>query len=128
MSTFFLSTRAAASAPAFPRFARSAPAKPGVPRATTERSTSSDIGMFLLWTRRIPSRPFTSGRSTTTRRAKRPGRGRAWARAADGVDLVDEDDARRVLLPLLEEIPYSRRPDAHEHLDEVGAGDREERH
>ncbi len=48
--------------------------------------------------------------------------------AADCVDLVHEDDAGRVLLGLLEEVPDARRADADEHLDEVGAGDREERH
>ena len=48
------------------------------------------------------------------------------AMAADGVDLVDEDDARRVRLPLLEEIAHAARADAHEHLDEIGAGHREE--
>ena len=53
----------------------------------------------------------------------------AEARAAvppDGVDLVDEDDAGRVLLALLEEVAHARGADADEHLDEVGAGDREE--
>ena len=48
--------------------------------------------------------------------------------AADGVDLVHEDDARRVLLGLLEQVADAARADADEHLDEVGAGDREERH
>src|SRR5919107_61111 len=44
-----------------------------------------------------------------------------------GIDLVDEDDARRVRLPLLEQIADAARADAHEHLDEVGARHREER-
>jgi hypothetical protein len=48
--------------------------------------------------------------------------------AADGVDLVDEDDAGGVLLALLEEVPDAARAHAHEHLDEVGAGDGEEGH
>ncbi len=48
--------------------------------------------------------------------------------AADGVDLVDEDDAGRVLLRLIEHVAHARRADADEHLDEVGARDREERH
>ena len=46
----------------------------------------------------------------------------------DGVDLVDEDDRGRRRLRLLEEVAHARRADAHEHLDEVGAADREERH
>ena len=48
--------------------------------------------------------------------------------AADRVDLVDEDDARRVLLGLLEHVAHAAGADADEHLDEVGTGDREERH
>ena len=48
--------------------------------------------------------------------------------AADGVDLVDEDDAGRALLGLLEHVAHTRRADADEHLDEVGAADGEERH
>ena len=47
---------------------------------------------------------------------------------ADGVDLVHEDDARRRLLRLLEQVAHARCADADEHLDEVGTGDREERH
>ena len=50
------------------------------------------------------------------------------ALASDGVDFVDEHDAGRVLLRLLEHVAHARRADADEHLDEVGAGDREERH
>ena len=50
------------------------------------------------------------------------------ALAADGVDLVDEDDARRRFLRLIEEIADARGSDADEHLDEIGAGDRQERH
>ena len=48
--------------------------------------------------------------------------------AADGVDLVHEDDAGGVLLGLLEEVADAGGADADEHLDEVRAGDREERH
>src|SRR3954466_9874365 len=55
----------------------SAPEKPAVPRARTWMFTSSDSGIFLVWTARIPSRPFTSGRLTTMRRSKRPGRSSA---------------------------------------------------
>ena len=50
------------------------------------------------------------------------------AMAADRVDFVDEDDARRVLLGLLEHVAHAAGADADEHLDEVGTGDREERH
>ena len=50
------------------------------------------------------------------------------AMAADRVDLVDEDDAGRALLALLEHVADAGRADAHEHLHEVRAGDGEERH
>src|SRR4051794_30282333 len=46
--------------------------------------------------------------------------------AADGVDLVHEDDAGRVLLRLLEEVADAGGADPDEHLDEVGSRDREE--
>jgi len=44
------------------------------------------------------------------------------------VDLVDEDDARGVLLGLPEEVAHARRAHAHEHLHELGPRDGEERH
>ena len=50
------------------------------------------------------------------------------AMAADRVDFVDEDDAGRVLLRLFEHVAHAARADADEHFDEVGAGNREERH
>ncbi len=50
------------------------------------------------------------------------------AMAADGVDLVDEDDAGGVLLALFEHVADPARADAHEHLDEIGPRDGEERH
>jgi hypothetical protein len=43
------------------------------------------------------------------------------ALAADRVDLVDEHDAGRVLLRLLEHVAHARGAHADEHLDEVGA-------
>ncbi|OLC07636.1 MAG: hypothetical protein AUH41_10030 [Gemmatimonadetes bacterium 13_1_40CM_66_11] len=46
---------------------------------------------------------------------------------ADGIDLVDEDDARGMRLALLEQVAHARGTDADEHLDEVGARHREER-
>ena len=48
--------------------------------------------------------------------------------ATDGVDFVDEDDAGRVLLGLIEHVAHARGAHAHEHLHEVGARDGEERH
>ena len=47
---------------------------------------------------------------------------------ADGIDLIDEDDARGVLLGLLEHVAHARGAHADEHLDEVRARDGEERH
>ena len=41
------------------------------------------------------------------------------ALAAHGVDLVDEDEARRVLLALQKQVAHSRRAHAHEHLHKV---------
>lgn len=48
--------------------------------------------------------------------------------ATDGVDFVDEDDARCVLLRLLEHVAHAACADADEHFNEVRTGDREERH
>ena len=50
------------------------------------------------------------------------------ALAADGVDLVDEDDRGRLLARGLEQVTHARGADTDEHLHEVGAGDRHERH
>jgi hypothetical protein len=44
------------------------------------------------------------------------------------VDLVDEDDRRGVRLRLLEQVAHAAGTDTDEHLDEVRAGDRVERH
>ena len=43
------------------------------------------------------------------------------AMTADSVDLVDEDDAGRVLLALLEHVTDTAGADTDEHLDEIGA-------
>src|ERR1017187_10226766 len=180
--------RAAFSADSFTRLARSAPARPGVPRARTLRSTLSPSGIFLVWTRRMASRPTTSGRPTTTRRSKRPGRRKPGSKTpgrvvADGaeqrriqhvgavrsrhqddafvgfeavhfhhqlvegllalvmsaaepgaamaahrVDFIDENDAGGILLALFEQVAHTAGAHAHEHLDEVRAGDGEERY
>ena len=50
------------------------------------------------------------------------------ALTTDGIDLIDENDARRVLLGLLEQIANPGCADADEHLDEVRAGDGEKGH
>ena len=55
----------------------------------------------------------------------------AQARAAmpaDGVDLVDEDDAGGVLLGLLEHVAHARGAHADEHFHEIRAGNGEKRH
>ncbi len=46
--------------------------------------------------------------------------------AADGIDLVDEDNAGRLLLGLVEHVAHTGGAHADEHLDEVRTGDREE--
>ena len=46
----------------------------------------------------------------------------------DRVELVDEHDRRRRLLGLLEEVAHARGAHAHDGLDELGRGGREERH
>ena len=48
------------------------------------------------------------------------------AMAADSIDLIHEDDARRMLFGLVEHIADTACADADEHLDEIGAGNREE--
>ena len=52
----------------------------------------------------------------------------AAAAAAHGVELVDEDDARRVAACVLEQPPHARGADARIHFDEVRAAREEERH
>ncbi len=50
------------------------------------------------------------------------------AMPADRVDFVDENNAGRGFLPLLEHVAHAGRADTDEHLHEVRAADREERH
>ena len=50
------------------------------------------------------------------------------SRPADRIDLIDEDDGRGDLCRLLEQVTHAACADADEHLHEVRAGDREERH
>ena len=46
----------------------------------------------------------------------------------NGVELVDEDDAGRLLLGLLEQVAHPGGAHPHEHLHELGAGEEEEGH
>src|SRR3546814_5619672 len=48
--------------------------------------------------------------------------------ATDRVDFVNEDDARRIFLRLLEHVAHAAGAHADEHLNEVGARNGEERH
>ena len=48
--------------------------------------------------------------------------------ATDSIDFVDEDDAGRVLLGLLEHVADAAGADADEHFDKVGTGNGEEGH
>src|SRR6267378_2453610 len=48
--------------------------------------------------------------------------------AANRVNFVDEDDARRILLALFEKIAHAARAYAHKHFHKVRAGNRKERH
>ncbi len=172
ISTFFLLRRAAISAASLTRLARSAPAKPGVPRARISRSTSSESGMLFgvhlqdaepaVDVGAVDHDAAVEAAGPQQRRVEHVGpvgggdqddalvgleavhldqqlverllalvvaaAEAGAAVAADGVDLVDEDDAGRVLLALLEQVAHARGADADEHLDEVGARDREEGH
>mmetsp|Transcript_7789 Transcript_7789/g.15715 ORF Transcript_7789/g.15715 Transcript_7789/m.15715 type:complete len:256 (-) Transcript_7789:1139-1906(-) len=65
------------------RFLRDAPEKPGVRRAIISRSTEGSNGFPFACTRRIAARPAKSGRSTITRRSKRPGRRRALSSTSE---------------------------------------------
>ena len=47
---------------------------------------------------------------------------------SDGVDLVDENDAGRILFGLLEHVAHPACADTHEHFDEIRSRDRKERH
>src|SRR5215470_8104244 len=152
ISTRRLLPRAAKSAASLTRLARSAPEKPGVPRARMSALTSGASGTLRMCTSRICSRPRMSGSGTTTWRSNRPGRSSAGsstsgrlvaamtitpvvpaaeagaALAANRIDFVDEHDARRVLFRLVEHVAHARRTDPDEHLDKVGAGNGKERH
>ena len=48
--------------------------------------------------------------------------------AAHGIDLVNKDDGRAVLLGLLKEVAHAAGANAHEHLHKIRAANAEERH
>ena len=50
------------------------------------------------------------------------------ALTSHGIDLIDEDDRRRLRLGLLKEVAHAAGADAHEHLDKVGTRDAKEWH
>ncbi len=50
------------------------------------------------------------------------------ALASDRIDLVHEDNAGRMPFGLVEQVTDAAGSDANEHLDELRAGDGEERH
>src|ERR1700677_124737 len=105
--TMRLLRRAAIRAASLTRFMRSAPEKPGVPRAMVLSTTSGATGTLRTCASRICSPPPTM--------------------AAACLDFVEQDDAGRVLLGLLEHVAPAASADADEHFAEVGAGNREER-
>jgi hypothetical protein len=45
-----------------------------------------------------------------------------------GVDLIDEDDARRMFFSFLKQVADTGSADADEHFHEIGSGNAEERH
>ena len=164
--------RTANSAASLTRLERSAPLMPGVPRATTSRSTSGAMRLRLQCTSRIGEALVELGQRHDDLAVEAAGAqqrgvedvgpvgGRhhhdalggleavhlgehlverllalvvaaaeaGAALAADGVDLVDEDDRPAELAGRLEQVADAAGADADEHLHEVGAGDRQERH
>mmetsp|Transcript_20141 Transcript_20141/g.34678 ORF Transcript_20141/g.34678 Transcript_20141/m.34678 type:complete len:286 (-) Transcript_20141:69-926(-) len=82
MVTAFAPSRAALIAATFTRLTKSAPLKPGVPRAMTDKSRSVPRGMTFMADSRICRRPSTSGLGTITCLSKRPGRMRALSKTS----------------------------------------------
>ena len=76
---FFLAANKAAS---LTKLAKSAPEKPGVPRAITPGSTDLSTGTFLRWTFIICSLPLISGNPTITCLSNLPGLNRAASRTS----------------------------------------------
>ena len=74
--------RTATMAASLTRLARSAPEKPGVPRATAVRSTSGASCLPRQCTARMAARSVRFGSGIVTCRSNRPGRSRAGSRTS----------------------------------------------
>src|SRR5207248_2425536 len=72
--------RTATMAASFTRLARSAPEKPGVPRATASSSTSGPSFFPLAWMARMAARSRRFGRGISAWRSNLPGRRSAGSR------------------------------------------------
>ena len=97
--------------------------RPG--RSSAGSSLSSRLDAAITTTSPLPPKPSISTSSwlsvcSRSELLSEPRRG------ADGVDLVDEDDRRRVLAGLVEQAPDARGAEAGEHLDEARRRLREE--
>ena len=91
MSELVLLTPAASNAASLTRF-QSAPENPASQRQSPPSSRRSR-GDARVWTLRIASRPALSGRLTTTRRSKRPGRRSALSSTSGWISRRQHDDA-----------------------------------
>ena len=102
--------------------------RPG--RSSAGSSTSGRLVAAIRITPSLASKPSISTKSwfRVCSRSSLPPPRPAAAVPADRIDLIDEHDAGRVLLGLLEHVAHARGADADEHLDEIGARDGEERH
>ena len=103
--------------------------RPG--RSSAGSSTSGRLVAASTTTPSLPEKPSISVRiwfSVCSRSSWPPIDAGAAARAADGVDLVDEDDRRRDLARLGEQLAHAAGADADDHLDELRGAGAEERH
>ena len=103
--------------------------RPG--RSSAGSSTSGRLVAASTTTASVGSKPSISVRiwsSVCSRSSLAPVTDdRALARAADRVELVDEDDRRRRRSRLREQVAHARGADADDRLDELRRRDREER-
>ena len=103
--------------------------RPG--RSSAESSTSGRLVEAITITPSDPEKPSISVRiwfRVCSRSSWPPRLDAAAAGPADGVELVDEDDRRRRLLGLVEQVAHAARADADDRLDELRRREREERH